>query len=225
MRDRRVEIEACVFQGFDVELNRDVVGVFNLGNDIPQRRLVELELRDWLVEGRVDFLFLASRISQIDRLVFLAEPRDLLPPLGARVEDRRLIREWNCCCICQMQDVHEAPLLIPPHSGVLGVVVEEAGDERGCRADNPGRHGNWVVGVEGRSLLGDHLRDFPLRLHKRIGGPLVTDADTLLDQRVVSLGELLDLLLAPLQFAVEPLPLASNGRSPLGGQVAVQLLS
>ena len=123
-----------------------------------------------------------------------------------------------------MEHVHEAALLIAADAGVFGVVVEDPGHERGRPADDPGRHRNWVVGVEIWGFHGDLLRHVPLRLHKGVGRLLVAHANALLDECVVSLGELLDFLFASLQFARKPRPLAADGGSPFVGEVALHLL-
>ena len=124
-----------------------------------------------------------------------------------------------------MEHVHEAALLIAEDAGVFGVVVEDPGHERGGPAHDAGRHGDGVIGVEWRRLLGDHLGDVSLRLHERVRRSLIADPNALLDECVVSLGELLDFLFASLQFAREPRPLAADGGPPFVGEVALHLLS
>ena len=200
------------------------MGVADLGDDITERRLVKLEPRNGLVERCVNFLFLAARVCQIDRLVLLAKSRDLLPSLGAGVDDRRLVGVRDAADVRQVEHIHEAALLIAKNTGVFGVVVEDPGHERGRPADDPGRHGYGVIGVEWRRLLGDHLGDVALRLHKRACRPLIADPNALLDECVVSLGELLDLLFASLQLARQPCPLATDGGPPFVGEVALHLL-
>ena len=81
-----------------------------------------------------------------------------------------------------------------------------------------------MVGVQPRRLLRDRLGDVTFRLHERGRRSLVADADALLDERVVPLRELLDLVLAALQFAVEPLPLAADSGATFAREVALDLL-
>ena len=200
------------------------MGVADLGDDIAKGRLVELESGDRLVERRVDLLLLATRVCQVNRLVLLAKSRDLLPPLGAGVDDRWLVGVRDGADVRQVEHIHEAPLLIAANTRVLGVVVENPGHERGGPADDAGCHRDGVIGVERRRLLGDHLGDVALRLHERVRRPLVADPNALLDERVVALGELLDFLLASLQLARESSPLAADGGPPLVGEVALHLL-
>ena len=100
-----------------------------------------------------------------------------------------------------------------------------------------------MVGIQWRRLAGDFLAGHPLRLlegprrqfgadrrlavdHGRIVlGLGVADANALLDERVVLFGELLDLLLAPLELAREPEPLATDGGPSLCCQITIRLLA
>ena len=142
-----------------------------------------------------------------------------------------------------MHGVHEAPLLVAVGPPVLGVVVEDLGHEWGGPADDPCRHRDPLIRVEGRRLAGDLFAGDPFRLLERPRRQLVADrrlavddggvvlglgvahADALFDQRVVLFRELFDLLLAPLELAGEPQPLAADRGPTFRGQVAVGLLS
>ena len=146
-----------------------------------------------------------------------------------------------------MQLVHEASLLVAAGPPVLRIVVEHLSHQGRGAADHPGGHRHPVVGIERRRLAGDLLGGHPLRFHEFPGGGIVAgdagvaadraipdhlrvvlglgiaDADALLDQGVVFLGQLFDLLLAPLELAREPEPLAADRPAAFCGQVAVGL--
>ena len=221
--DRRVQIDARVFECLDVKFHRDALRIADLDDDIAERGFRELESRHGFIQDGVDFLLLAARVRQVDRLVLLAEAGQLLPAFSARVEDGRFIGEGNAGNVGQMEDIHKPAFLVAADAGVLSVVIEDPGDEGGRAAHLASRHRDRIIGVERRRLLGDDLGDVPLRLHKRVRGPLVAHADSLLHQRVIPFGQLLDLLLAPLQLAGQPGPLAADGCPPLVDEIAFHL--
>ena len=95
-----------------------------------------------------------------------------------------------------MEDIHEPTLGVAADPDVLGVVVEDAGDERRGDADLPGRHRDATIGVQWRCLLGDLLGDKTFRLGELVGGLLVPDADPFFDEGVIALGKLLDTVFA-----------------------------
>ena len=201
-----------------VEFDRDPLRIPDLGDHIPERCLVELEVLDRIVERVVDPLFGAAWISEVDRLVLLAEPGDLLPPGSARVDDRRFVRERDRGDVSKMEHVHEATLGFAADADVLGVVVEDAGDERRGDTDLAGRHRHATVGVQRRSLFGDLLGNDPLCLGELVGRLLVADTNPLLDESVVAFRELLDAILTTPQFAVEPGPFLGDGMIAIGHQ-------
>ena len=203
LRHGGVEIEPRVIEGFLVELDGDPLGILDLGDHVTERSLIELKIFDRLIEGLVDPLFGAPGIAEIDRLVLLAESRDLLPACGAGIDDRRLVRERDRSDVGQMEDIHEPTLGVAADPDVLGVVVEDPGDERCGDGELPGCHRDATVGVQRRCLLGDLLGDDPFRLGELVGGLLVPDADPLFDEGVIALRELLDAVFATPQFAVE----------------------
>ena len=240
--DWRVEIEARILERPRVDLDRDAEFIGDRPLHVSQGRLVELPPAHRLFEGLVDLLFLAARVCQIDRLVLLPQPRDLPPAVGARIDDRRLVHEGDRRDVHEVERVHEAPLLIAAGAVVLGVVLQDPGHQRRRPADNPGRHRDRTVRVELRRLTGDLLAGHPLRFDKCPRGEVgadhglaidhrgvvlrlgVADADALLDEGVVFLGELLDLLLASLQVGCHLHPFPADRRPSLGGEVAVGLL-
>ena len=221
--DWRVQIDARVFECLDVKFHRDALRIADLDDDIAERGFRELESRHGFIQDGVDFLLLAARVRQVDRLVLLAEAGELLPAFSARVEDGRFIGEGNAGNVGQMEDIHKPAFLVAADAGVLSVVIEDPGDEGGRAAHLASRHRDRIIGVERRRLLSDDLGDVPLRLHKRVRGPLVAHADPLLHQRVIPFGQLLDLLLAPLQLAGQPGPLAADGCPPLVDEIAFHL--
>lgn len=85
-----------------------------------------------------------------------------------------------------MKGIHEPTLGVAADPDVLGVVVEDPGDQRRGNGELPGRHRDATVGVQRRCLLGDLLGDDPFRLGELVGGLLVPDTDPLFDEGVVA---------------------------------------
>ena len=141
-----------------------------------------------------------------------------------------------------MQAVHEAPFLVALHPGVLGIVVEDPGDQRRGPSDDPGRHRDRIVGVDVAGLAGDLLADDAVRLsecERRFlatdhGLPVddhgvalrlvVSDPDPLLDEGVVAVHQLLDFGLAAVEIADELGTLPADAGAPFCREVAVELL-
>ncbi len=148
-----------------------------------------------------------------------------------------------------MKAVHEPPLLVASGAPVFRDVIVDPRLDRGHAADHTGGHRHRVIGVEIRGLLGELFRGESLRLGEDGRGRLgacdhlrfeagivaedgritlrlgVADADALLDERVVALGELLDPVFAAAELVVEPHPFASNRAAALGGKLAFRLLA
>ena len=246
--DGRLQVEAGVFERLRVDLHRNALGVLDLGDHVAERRLGEFEVLDRLLERLVDPLLVAARAGEVDRLVLLAEFRDLAPAGRVGVDDRRLVGQRDRRHVDEVQAVHEPALHVALRAHVLGVVVANLGLDERLPGEHAGRHRHRVVRKQVGRLLHQLLAGEPFRLgelrgrglgprdrvvehagvvaqHRRIPlGPVVADADPLLDEGVVAFGELLDPPLATPKVFVEPHPLPADRAVALGGEVALRLL-
>ena len=148
-----------------------------------------------------------------------------------------------------MERVHETAFLIAADTVVLRHIVLNAGLDRCHPPEHTGCHRHGMVGIQfgslfcellgrqafrfregGRGRLGSRdRREFTAGIvaeHGRIAFRLgVAQPDALFDQRVVTLGQLLDAILAALQIVVETHALTPNCPGPFSGQIAFGLLA
>ena len=240
--DRRVEIEPRVFERLLVGQDRDVVLVLELIDDVPQGRLLEVQLVHRLIEGVVEPFLGTAGICEIDRFVFCAELRDLTPTVCVRIVDGRLVHERNRGQINQMESVHEIPLHLAAVADILRVIMERSGHDGGRSGDFAGHHRHRIVAVNSRRLHRHLVGDLALGANELVvlaGGvvgqldgvvmllderPLVALFDPRGEERRVAFGQLLESLFLGPQFAVEPLPLPADCGPTLVREVAFQLL-
>ena len=244
-----VEVDAGVGERLHVRNDGNIELVLQLADHGPQRSLLEVEGAGHLPLQRVvDPLLVGRRIGEIDRLVFLAEPTDLPPALGRRIDDRRLVGEWNRGHVHEVERVHEAPFLIPLRADVFRVVIPDPGLDERLAGHRAGGDRHRMIGKQLGRLLHELLAGEALGFGEdgrgRVGaldpvgelsgvvaehggvafGAVVADPDALLDERVVALGELLDAILPAAELVVQPHPLAADRGAALGREVAIDLL-
>ena len=145
LRDGRFEIEARILEGLRVDLHGDALGVLDLRDHVAQRRLGELEVLHRLAEGVVDLLLVAAGVGEVDRLVLLAQLRDLAPAGRIGIDDRRLVGHRDRRDVDLVEAIHEAPLDIALRAHVFGVVVPDPGLDEGLAGEHAGRHRHRMV--------------------------------------------------------------------------------
>ncbi len=219
LRHRRLEVESGVLERAGVEFHRDSLLVLDRVHHVAEWSLRELEVLHGLVECVVDPLLGGARVGKIDRLVLFPQASDLPPAVGGRVDDGGFAGEGDGRDVGQVKRVHEATLLGAANAGVLGVVVENLGDDRRRAGDDACRHRHAPPGVEVRrrfceAVGADPHLEFGIR--EGLGRPLVADADALLHERVIAFGERLEPLLAAVEV-VDQFEFFSRGGSPLLG--------